>query len=208
VTAELLPLADAFRAIVRASAPGREDLLQINSYQWFHDQQQLPDGLFGEPIRREEDRPAYEALSVLRDGVASGRIGLRGISNTKPPADIDPIHAQQGNLDVFAGKLTFEHSDVFRTKEKYTSVYVYAVDLPLPKGKGGRTPRFDRAAVAAEVWRLMDYNGEFRPDDPWDAQARLIEAVRAKFGEAADSTIEEYIKEPLAKWRESKRPKT
>lgn len=80
-----------------------------------------------------------------------------------------------------------------------------------PKGKGGRPPKFDRGAVAAEVQRLMDHHDEFSPDDPeWNAQARLVEAICEKFGEAAPSTVEDYIKEPLAKWRERKagRPET
>lgn len=48
----------------------------------------------------------------------------------------------------------------------------------------------------------MDHNGEFSADDPeWNAEARLIEAIRKKFGEAADSTIATYIKAPLAEWR-------
>jgi hypothetical protein len=222
VTAKLLPLADAFRAIVRANAPEREDLQQINSYRWFHDRQRIVvgdpiegDNLFdhlfcrGTLVAAPADQPAYEALRLLRDGVASAKIRLRGILKTAHPADVDPIHAREGDLDIFAGTLTFEHRDIFNTKTTYTNLHCYADDLPQPKGKGGRPRRFDPAAVAAEVQRLMDYHGEFRPDDPeWDAQARLTDAVRSKFGEAADSTIEDYIKEPLAKWRDSKRPKT
>jgi hypothetical protein len=86
-------------------------------------------------------------------------------------------------------------------------IYLLKADLAPRKGKGGRKPVMDQNAVAAEVERLMDYHGEFRADDPeWNAEARLKEAIRKKFGEAADSTIESYIKAPLAKWRQSKRP--
>lgn len=75
------------------------------------------------------------------------------------------------------------------------------------KGKGGRPRKFSSAAVADEVWLLMDHHGEFCADDPdWNAQARLVEAIRAKFGEASDSTLEDYIKEPLAAWRKAKAP--
>lgn len=80
-----------------------------------------------------------------------------------------------------------------------------------PKGKGGRPRKFDQDAVAAEVRRLMDHHGEFSTDDPdWNAQIRLVEAVRYRFGEASDSTLEEYIKQPLAHWRAQKHssPKT
>jgi hypothetical protein len=85
-------------------------------------------------------------------------------------------------------------------------------DLP-PAGrekmKGGRPPKYERAAVSAEVSRLMDYHGEFSPEDlEWNAQVRLIEAVRSKFGEASNSTIEGYIKDPLADWRSRRNPKT
>ncbi|MET4034446.1 hypothetical protein ABIB94_008353 [Bradyrhizobium sp. JR7.2] len=74
--------------------------------------------------------------------------------------------------------------------------------------KGGRPLKLSRIAVAAEVTRLMDHHGEFSPDDPeWNAQARLREALIRKFGEAAPSTVDEYIKEPLAAWRKS-HPKT
>jgi hypothetical protein len=76
-----------------------------------------------------------------------------------------------------------------------------------PKGKGGRRPRFNQEAVSKEVMRLMDYHGEFSDDDGWNAQARLNEAIREKFGEAAPSTVDEYIKEPLAHWRNT-HPKT
>jgi hypothetical protein len=85
---------------------------------------------------------------------------------------------------------------------------LFVAQLARPKGKGGRPPKFDQAAVGAEVQRLMDHNSEFSTDDPdWNAQARLIEALREKFGEASDSTFEEYIKEPLADWRAQRSPK-
>lgn len=87
--------------------------------------------------------------------------------------------------------------------------WIYIKREPPPtKAKGGRPPKFDHAAVAAEVVRLMDHHGEFSQDDPeWNAQARLTEAIIRRFGEAAESTIDDYIKEPLAAWRE-RRPKT
>jgi hypothetical protein len=81
-------------------------------------------------------------------------------------------------------------------------------EVPPTKAKGGRPPKFDRAAVAEEVDRLMDHHGDFSQDDPeWNAQARLTEAIIRKFGEAAPSTVDEYIKDPLLAWRE-RRPKT
>ena len=70
------------------------------------------------------------------------------------------------------------------------------------KRKGGRPRVLDKAAVAAEVWRQMDQNGEFSPDDPnWNAKTCLYDALRDKFGEHPDSTLEPYVKAPLAEWR-------
>jgi hypothetical protein len=83
-------------------------------------------------------------------------------------------------------------------------VHCYADDLPSQKGKGGRPRKLDNAAVSAEVGRLMDHHGEISPDDPdWNALVRLYDALRQKFGlDLADSTLEPYVKKPLADWRE------
>ena len=57
--------------------------------------------------------------------------------------------------------------------------------------------------VDEEVSKLMDFHGPFSDDDPkWNAQARLEEAIRDKFGlEAeAESTIRNMITEPLKAW--------
>jgi transposase len=80
------------------------------------------------------------------------------------------------------------------------------------KGKGGRPRKLDNAAVSAEVGRLMDHHDEFSSDDPdWNGLVRLYDALREKFGiELADSTLEQYVKEPIAQWRQGRRtsPKT
>jgi hypothetical protein len=206
-----LPVVDAFRAILRTTYPERTDLQQIDSYRWFHDRRRVIVG--GDLIHDQADAPAYDALDQLKAGVKGQKIRLRGVLKNALPADIDPIDARDGHLDVFAETLKiYESKDTLRTARIYTSVHCYADDLPAAKGKGGRRPVMDRTAVAVEVKRLMDHHDEFSDDDQeWNAQARLVDAIRDKFApEAADSTIEKYIKEPLAIWRElrSRRPKT
>jgi hypothetical protein len=85
-------------------------------------------------------------------------------------------------------------------------IYLLKADVAPPKGKGGRPKRLNQAAVAAKVQELMTDNGEFSPDDNWNALARLYDALRQEFGEVSDSTLEPYVREPLAQWRLSKRP--
>jgi hypothetical protein len=192
--AELLSTVEAYRAIVRAKYPERDDLLQIES---------LHQMRYAKQLGIKDPNPAHEVLDLLRTGVASRKIRLYGVLKNCLPADIDPIDARAGELSVFDGTLKiYESKDTLRTSRIYTSVHCYANDLPLPKGKGGRPPKLDKAAVSAEVGRLMDHHGEFSADDPdWNAQVRLIEALRKEFGEASDSTFEEYIKQPLTDWR-------
>lgn len=85
-----------------------------------------------------------------------------------------------------------------------------AIDLAKPANKGGRPPAVDWKVVKDEVFRLMDYNRDFGPDDPdWNAQARLEEALEdyceTEFGKRpAKSTIQLRIKPWLEEWRNSK----
>jgi hypothetical protein len=78
---------------------------------------------------------------------------------------------------------------------------------PPRRGVGGRKPKYDKAAVERFVFEQMTHHGEFSHDDPdWNAKARLLEAIRKRFGEAGDSTIESYVDPALEKWRA--RPET
>jgi hypothetical protein len=212
---KILPIADAFRAIIRATNPEREDLQQIDSYRWFHDRQKVMSD--GHLIHDQADAPAYAALDLLKANVKGQKIRLRGVLENAQPDDIDPIDAREGELDVFAGTLKiYESKATFRISRIYTGVHCCADDLPLSKGKGGRPPVVDWTVVSRELKRLMDYHDEFGADVPeWNAQARLVECLQRfcleKFGiEPANSTIEGHIKEPLAIWREKKasRPET
>jgi hypothetical protein len=75
---------------------------------------------------------------------------------------------------------------------------------------GGRTPVVDWAMVGAQVFFLMEENGEFAPNKPgWNAQARLEEAIEnfcdAKFGiRPGIISIRTHIRGPLELWRRSK----
>jgi hypothetical protein len=220
--AKLLLLADAFRAILRSKHPEREDLQQIDSYQWFYRRRRRIVGR--NVIHDQADEPAYAAYDLLKAGIKGQKIRLHGCLNGALAADINPIDAREGELYVFADgggwptQKQVPRLEIYESKgsrhpsRTYTHVHCYTDDLQLPKGKGGKPPRLDRAAVSAEVGRLMDHHGEISPDDPdWNALVRLYDALRQKFGlELADSTLESYVKEPLAKWRELNKapPKT
>jgi hypothetical protein len=129
-----LPVAGAFRAILRTTHPERADLQKIDSYRWFHDRQR-GDNL----IHDQADAPAYAALDLLKAGVKSQKFRLRGCLNGAVPDDIDPIDAREGRLDVFAGTLQiYESKSTYRTARIYTSVHCYADDLPLGEPEAAR----------------------------------------------------------------------
>jgi hypothetical protein len=77
---------------------------------------------------------------------------------------------------------------------------------PAPQ-KRGRKAKFDWAAIEAEARRLMEYNGEFSPDDPdWDAQARLesalLEFCTLKWDyEPSKTQLRSYLLVWLSNWR-------
>jgi hypothetical protein len=75
---------------------------------------------------------------------------------------------------------------------------------------GGRKPVADWKMVEEEIFRLMNYHGEFSSDDPeWNAQARLEEAI-ADFCEdkfkklPSETTIKEHVRQTLERWRRSR----
>jgi hypothetical protein len=78
---------------------------------------------------------------------------------------------------------------------------------PKQAGRGGRPPLVDWTVAKAEIFRLMNYHGEFSADDPeWNAQVRLEEAIQkfcvSKFGvEPATSTLRGHLGEALRDWR-------
>jgi hypothetical protein len=169
-------------------------------------------------------RKALDAERAIAEGCESGVIAAAYRSVTGGADDLDRLVWQlphwrdyfaTGEIDlelallddqcrpVSDGRTAHCTREIFIRREGFER---FVAQLAGPKGKGGRPPKFDRAVVAAEVHRLMVHHGEFSADDPeWNGQARLIEALRQRFGEASDSTFEEYIKEPLATWRSGTR---
>jgi hypothetical protein len=130
--AKLLSTGEAFRAILRSAHPERVDLHHIDSNQWFLDRRGLIVGR--DLIHDLADEPAYAAYDLLKADVKGQKIRLHGCLNGALAADIDPIDAREGKLDVFAAVLKiYESKDTFRTSRTYTSVHCYADDLPLPR---------------------------------------------------------------------------
>jgi hypothetical protein len=79
-----------------------------------------------------------------------------------------------------------------------------------PKNKGGRPRSFDWPMIEQEAIRLMDYHGDFVPDDAtWNAQARLEAALQEfctkRFElEPASSTLRGRLRPWLNEWRDNK----
>jgi hypothetical protein len=134
-------LADAFRIILRARYSARPALAdEIRSYAWFWYDANLP---------KEEVAVAKEALNVLKEGVANGKIRLRGaLDLSLPPQDIDPADARSGELHVFPvlprsaligdGRLEVSlNNKVVRT---YRQVHCYETDLR-PRAKPSAVSR-------------------------------------------------------------------
>jgi hypothetical protein len=135
-----LPVADAFRAILRTTHPDRVDLQQIDSNRWFQDRPRVM--INGVLFHDLPDAPAFDAYDLLKASVKSQKIRIRGMlvleSAHAQIEDIDPIYAREGELDVFAGTLKiYEGKATSRSARTYTGVHCYADDLPLLKGSRG-----------------------------------------------------------------------
>jgi hypothetical protein len=214
-----LTTAEAFRALLLALSPSAK-AEEIDSYDWFHRAH-----IRREDCTQEEIDNANRAIKLLCESVRSEEIPLRGFfEENKPSISIDPFECRFGTLDVFKAELecyadvreawparTYSNihcvkSDVDKivesiTKEKTTS------QTP-PAKAGGRPPVVDWTMVDEEVFRLMDDNDEFSPDDPdWNAQARLEEEIadycESIFGKRpGETTIKDNIRDPLKRWRQ------
>jgi hypothetical protein len=198
---KLVPLADAFRMVLRAESTERPKFADEINPLYF----QFPASM---GATESEMTTAKAVKEKLRLAILQQHVRLHGCIEGGSAADVNVIEIQQNGIYWFKGEVHY------RDGRKCLNVHCYEDEiraLAKKTGKGGRPTKFDRAAVAAEIERLMDHHGEFSADDPdWNAQERLKEALREKFGEAAPSTFDDYIVEPLAKWRAKKaeHPKT
>ena len=135
-------LADAFRIILRARYSARPALAdEIRSYAWFWYDANLP---------KEEVAVAKEALNVLKEDVANGKIRLRGaLDPSLPLQDIDPADARSGELKVFPvlrqgsgpfiGDGMLEVSLNNKVVRTYRQVHCYEADLR-PRAKPSAAP--------------------------------------------------------------------
>jgi hypothetical protein len=80
---------------------------------------------------------------------------------------------------------------------------------PAPQ-KRGRKRAYDWPAIEAEAVRLMNYHGEFSPDDPeWNSQVRLeselLEFCSLKWNtEPSMTQLRTYLRDWLSIWRKTK----
>jgi hypothetical protein len=124
-------LGDAFRIILRARYSSRPALAdEIRSYAWFWYDASLP---------KEEVAVAKEALNALKEGIAQGKIRLRGaLDLSLPLQNIDPADVRSGELHIFDGTLEVSlNNKVVRT---YRQVHCYEADLR-PRTKPSAAPR-------------------------------------------------------------------
>ena len=114
---KVMSTSEAFGATLRVLYPQRPALAdEIRSRAWF---------VWHAP---DEARVANEAVKTLRTNVTEKRIRLRGVlKQSGPPADIDPIDAAEGDLDIFKGMLEIRVNG--RIRREYTSVYCIAEDV-------------------------------------------------------------------------------
>jgi hypothetical protein len=113
---------------------------EIRSYAWFWYDANLP---------KEEVAVAKEALNVLKEGVTSGRIRLRGaLDPSLPLQDIDPADARSGELKIFPvlqsspfiGDGWLEVSLNNKVVRTYRQIHCYDADLH-PRAKPSTAPR-------------------------------------------------------------------
>jgi hypothetical protein len=203
-----LPIADAFRAILRSAHPERTDLQQIDSYQWFRDRKVIM--VEGIPFHDQADEPAYAAHDLLKAGVKGQKIRLRGCLDGALPCDIDPMDAREGELDIFAGTLKlYAGKATLRTARTYSCVHCYADDLPLPKSKKSRAGRkavYDWPEIRGFVSEQLTARGDFEePDqiDGWKAAADLYRAIGEKFRDNCPelTTLKERVPAFVDEWR-------
>jgi hypothetical protein len=206
MTAKQIPIADAFRARLRATHPERTDLQQIDSIRWFHDRKVITVGK--KHFHDLADEPAYAAYDLLKADVKSQKIQIRGMLESADAQieDIDPIYAREGELDVFGGTLKiYKRKDTLGIARTYTSVHCYADDikalLSKPSTRRGRRPRIDWDVIELALQHEIATRGLPSPDNDnpdWRSQAD-VERWAAQLLQDRNEKIEEsWLREKVS----------
>lgn len=170
-------------------------------------------------------RAAYvSAIEALSAAMRAGRIRGRG----RPPSeDRDrEIEAhewasyscdfREGGLVSFHCAPRFIRLSLIETESLLAALGVKRAPAgtDAAQSKGGRKPDVAEETIDRLVFELMDHHGEFSADDPeWNAQARLEDKVRTlavqQTGkDPSTSTVREYVRKSLKKWRAQKAVQT
>jgi hypothetical protein len=156
----LIPLTEAFRAVVRAWYPVRPALAdEIQSVRYFHS------AWCHCRLRRlnPEVQIADEAMAALIDGIMSGAVRLRAILGDNQPDDIEPMEVAWNGIHVFDNTMEV-YGEGGRTLRTYRNVRCYAADIAALTGVGAAV---EPTPEQAQRWKT--------PTD---------EAVRVKLREA------------------------
>jgi hypothetical protein len=203
---KLIPLVDAFRAILGAMWPKRPALAdEIQSILFFH--YAPKDRSTGRRLDPEA-QAADDALASLRDAVVAQRIRLFGRLGDGLPHDIHPTEVEWNGIHVFDGTIEV-YGERGRTLRTYRHVHCYEHEVKaiLTTGRSNRVgarPRADWDTVEAALRLEVKTRGMIGPDndDPkWRMKAdverwvsALLEARNEVVGE---STVRGRVSEML-----------
>jgi hypothetical protein len=200
---------EAFRMILRAKHPENPGLAeQITSELWFA----FPEMQKKRLQEKGHSLAGFEAAKNARDLLVKtfrdGDIAGRGILQRRAPViDIDLTDARTGALLIWDQALDCSLTVPGR---KYVNVVLKETDIrPLCGARRGRPQEYDWEAIKAKAFALMDYHGDFSPDDPeWNVQARLEERLadfcQEQYGRVPDSSLREKSPSWLDEWRKQK----
>jgi hypothetical protein len=147
----LIPLTEAFRAVVRAWYPVRPALAdEIQSVRYFHS------AWCHCRLRRlnPEVQIADEAMAALIDGIMSGAVRLRAILGDNQPDDIEPMEVAWNGIHVFDNTMEV-YGEGGRTLRTYRNVRCYAADIAALTGVGAATEANKPKRTAVEQARAL-----------------------------------------------------
>jgi hypothetical protein len=209
---KMIPLADAFRLVLRAKYPQRPALAdEIQNYHYFR--YALIDkstGLRADP----EVQVADDAREALLDAIASQSIRLRGRLDNALPNDIDPTEVARNGIDVFDNALeVYEpstRSSRFRMLRTYRNVHCYEGEIKTilnaagdSSKRTGRRPAADWPVIADALRLEVDRRGMIGPDNDadWRIQADVEKWVSTLLQDrnetAAESTVRDRVRKML-----------